>query len=608
MWMHTKSNICTMSSITPTDPWTLPELTRARRAIVVVDVVESVRLMQEDEAGFIDRWRRFVHEVRTEVLPKHGGRMVKSLGDGMLLEFERVPQAVEAAFHAHERIAHPSVGVGRPVSIQLRIGINVSEVVHDELDVYGSGVNLAARIASLAQPGEVVASAALVAELVAGFDCDVEDLGDCFLKHLQDPVHAFRLHKRGNPRASRFESLIGTGTFLPRLAVMPLAVHTDDPSRIPIGELICDSIVARLSVGESLRIVSRLSSSAIARRGLSIGQIASELGVAYVLAGNVAASDGSWLIRLELTETRGESVLLTHEARVLPQDMFYGDDAFSAEVAARVCAAIVTHQLRRTRLQPLPSLEAFTLQLSGTTLMHRAPPLEFARAREVLEALVERHPRAPTPRAWLAKWWVLRTTRGMAPHPKEEAMRALEQTRTALDIDPECTLALAMEGFVQCHMQSDLSAAENSLRTALQMRPSESLAWLFLCVVQGFRGEGEAALHSAETALSLSPLDPMRHYYDALAASAAVAARQPARAIELAQRALLANRNHLPTLRALTVAQAESGDMEGARVTSLRVLELAPQFTVESYLRGAPKGSEATRERYARVFRDVGLP
>ena len=101
-----------MASTTPEAPWVLPELTRAGRAIVVVNVVESVRLMQEDESGFIDRWRRFVHEVRTEVLPKHGRRMVKSLGDGMLLEFERVPQAVAAAFELHAA----STRSGRAVS------------------------------------------------------------------------------------------------------------------------------------------------------------------------------------------------------------------------------------------------------------------------------------------------------------------------------------------------------------------------------------------------------------------------------------------------------------------------------------------------------------
>jgi TolB-like protein len=525
----------------------------------------------------------------------------------MLLEFEAVHASVKAAFAAIDAMrALQHAAAGAPL-LSVRVGVNVAEVVSDELDIYGAGVNLAARIASLAQPGEVVASADLVAELIGGFDCEFEDLGDCYFKHVERPVHAFRLHRRGEAARQRARPADGRA-LLPRLAVLPLRVRDGDGVQQAVAELVCDNIIARISVGESLHVLSRLSTSTIARRGLSLPALAHELDAAYVLDGQARPAGDRWSLHLELFEARSEAVLWMHDDELPTQALCAGDDAFSAEVAAGVCAAIISDQLRRTRLLPLPTLEAFALQLSGTALMHRAPPAEFERARVVLEALVERHPRVPTPRAWLAKWWVLRTTRGISREPKQEAARALEQTRTALDIDPDCTLALAMEGFVQCHMRADLDTAEALLRDALQRRPSESLAWLFLCVVQGFRGDGEAALHSAETALSLSPFDPMRHYYDALAASAAVAARQPARAIELAQRALLANRNHLPTLRALTVAQAESGDVDGARATSLRILEVAPQFTVGAYLQGAPKGSEATRERYARVFRDVGLP
>jgi adenylate cyclase len=596
-----------MSSDAPMDPWPLPELTRARRAIVVVDVVESVRLMQEDETGFIDRWRRFIHTARTEVLPKHGGRLVKSLGDGMLLEFQRVPQAVAAAFSAHECIALQEALSPR-AAVALRIGIHLGDVVSDDLDLYGVGVNLAARLAGLAQPGDVVCSAAVVGDVVAGLDCEIEDLGDCYVKHLPDPIHAFRLHPRGESDGAHHLLALDAESFLPRVAVLPLQLNSSLPTSAALSELICDNIVARLSVSEALRVVSRLSSSAIAGRGLTAAAIGRELGVAYVLSGSAVTAGAHWAIRLELVQVRNGEVVLIHEADLVPQNMFFTDDEFSAEVATKISATVVADQQRRTKLHPLPSLEAFALQLSGTALMHRAHVAEFAGARDVLEALIERHPRAPNPRAWLAKWWVLRTTRGLAQRPQEEASRALEQTRTALDIDPECTLAMAMEGFVQCHMKADLASAENSLRAALRLRPSESLAWLFLSVVQGFKGEGDAALRSAETALALSPLDPMRHYYYALAASAAVAAGQSHKAIALAQQALLANRNHLPTLRALTVAQAESGDVAAARETSKRILELAPQFTVAGYVTNAPKGAEATRQRYARVFSDVGLP
>ena len=168
-----------------------PELHRVRRAIVVVDVVESVRLMQANEADVIDRWRRFVAEVRTQVLPKHGGRMVKSLGDGMLLEFETVPTAVAAAFDIQRTVARYNDGYEPDAQIWLRAGGHVGDVTEDELDVYGPAVNLAARIATLAGPGQIAVSVEARDELASDVDAVLEDLGNCYFKHLVEPVRCF---------------------------------------------------------------------------------------------------------------------------------------------------------------------------------------------------------------------------------------------------------------------------------------------------------------------------------------------------------------------------------------------------------------------------------
>ena len=160
---------------------------------MVVDVVESVRLMQAHEADVIDRWLRFVNEVQTQVLPARGGRIVKSLGDGLLLEFELVPSAAAAALDLQRRITPHNANRGADAAIMLRAGVHVAEVVTDERDIYGSGVNLAARLATLAGPGEVIVSDQVHAMLVPGIDADVEDLGDCFLKHIEGPIRAYRL-------------------------------------------------------------------------------------------------------------------------------------------------------------------------------------------------------------------------------------------------------------------------------------------------------------------------------------------------------------------------------------------------------------------------------
>lgn len=583
----------------------LPALQRARRAIVVVDVVESVRLMQIDEAGTIHRWRRFVNEVRTQVLPAHGGRLVKSLGDGMLLEFENVPQALAATIALQQRVSAYNDGHDAATRLFLRAGVHVSEVVVDELDLFGAGVNLAARLASLAPPGDIVVSEEVHAVALPGLDPEFEDLGPCHVKHLPQPLRAYRLRgaapAAGLPQAAELDAL-------PVLAVLPFVHGGNDASALTWADLLCDSLVLRLCASRHVRVISRLSTQALRGRELALPAIGSLLGARYVLSGRIDLVGGRFVVSAELADTHSGEVLWLGRVGGLAVDLLQPDDGHSHELTQGALLALAEAELRRVRTMPLPSIEGHAMQVGASMLMHRPAADDFGRARDVLEQLIERHPRAPTPRAWMAHWHVLRGTRGLTDNPREEAARAIEQTRRALDADPGNAFALTMEAFADCHLLGDLDAADRRLDEALASNPNEALAWLVRCVVQGFRDQGEAAWGSAQRALALSPLDPQRHYFDALAASAAVAAKRLGEAVTLAERALRANRNHLPTLRALTVAQAESGELDAARATARRVLELEPGFTLRAYLARGPRGAEATRRRYVEALRLAGVP
>ena len=172
-------------------------LARVRRTVVVVDVVESVRLLLSHEEAVIARWCALTRTTTDELLPGHGGRLVKSLGDGMLLEFRDAPQAVATAFALQALCARGNAGLPAEAAMLLRIGVHVCEVIVTELDVFGAGVNLAARLAALGRPGDVVVSAELREQLVPGVHAALEDLGDCFLKHIDQPCRAYRARPVG---------------------------------------------------------------------------------------------------------------------------------------------------------------------------------------------------------------------------------------------------------------------------------------------------------------------------------------------------------------------------------------------------------------------------
>ncbi len=166
-------------------------LPRSQKVVLVIDLVESVRLMSADEAGTVARWHGFVQQAKNHTLPQHHGRLVKSLGDGLMIEFEQARDAVSAAQALHSAITLTNAGSSADHQMHLRAGINSSQIYTDDLDIYGAGVNLAARLATLAGPGETVVSASVRDGLTDGLDTHLEDLGECFFKHIPQPVRAF---------------------------------------------------------------------------------------------------------------------------------------------------------------------------------------------------------------------------------------------------------------------------------------------------------------------------------------------------------------------------------------------------------------------------------
>lgn len=586
---------------------------RSRRAILVVDVVESVRLMQADETGFIGRWRDFVASVRADFLIQYDGRLVKSLGDGLLLEFADESRALAVARAMQRRATALNAGRSPDEQLELRAGLHTAEVVVDQLDIYGSGVNLAARLAGLAGPGQIVLSNEFRLAVGAWDPLDdLEDLGECFLKHLDAPVRAFRTcgmpevrrPTANAPDAPAAATISGT----PSIAVLTFVPSSQASDDRVVAELLSDAIVARLAVCPWLRVISRWSARTLETTNVS-GAIAwSTLRAHFVVQGRIARIGSQSVGSTELVDTLDERVIWAGRQAFRSEDLLSNDDAASQELAAEIARQVVAAQLRHTRNSALPTLEGNRLQFAASRMMHEADPDAFERAHEMITHLIDRHPRSPSPRAWAAMWHVLRVTRGVEHEPERVAGRALDHVNRALDNDDECSLALAMGGFVHCHLRRDLDAADVALDRALALNPSEAWAWLFKSVVATFRGHADEGWTCATRASELSPLDPMRHYFDGLRASAAVAAQRWEDAERLARRSLGVNATHLPTLRGLAIALVQLGRAEEAVAVGSEVLRLDPSFTLQGYLASAPPDGLEARKRNIDALRRAGLP
>jgi class 3 adenylate cyclase/TolB-like protein/Tfp pilus assembly protein PilF len=582
------------------------ELRHAYRAVLFIDVVNSVRLIERDEEGTILRWLRIVDRIENSVLPESGGRVVKHLGDGMLLEFENMRAAASAAFEIQRASARDNAEQPPDCQILLRAGIDVSDVIVSHQDLYGRGVNLAARLMGLAGPGEIVVSARAREQLTPLLDADVEDLGECYLKNIEAPVRAFRIGPPGpHPVVKSHWAL---GELRPTLAVIPFAVRGEAAEQGILGEVLADEIIRALCRTQELNVISRLSTTGFAGRKLDLDEVRLHLRANYAVSGVCRVSGDSVCLDAELVETKTGQIVWENRLTERIVGILEGNHELVGRAVAEISKAIMARELLRTRSQPLPTLESYALLMGAIVSMHRLRSTDFSDARAMLEAILERGPYQPLAQAWLAKWHVLRVQQGWSDNVMDDAHRALELTTRALDSDPEFSLALAVDGFVHMNLLKRFDIARERYNLAIHSNPSDSLALLLRGMMHAFCDEGDQAVRDTELALVLSPLDLHRFFYDSLAASANLTAGDYARALDLAHRSLRANRMHTSTWRVLTVAQWQLGMHEEARESARQLLRLEPAFTVRGYLGHTPGAAFSIGKLIADVLLKAGVP
>lgn len=581
---------------------------RVVRTLLVADMVESVRLMETDEDDLVERWERLALTVVNDVLPIHRGRFVKSLGDGLLLDFASVPSALATAFAIQAHCAQGNTDVSPDRALNLRMSMHTAEVISGELDVYGRGVNLAIRLTSLAGPGDLVVSAEVRDRLTPSLDAEFDDLGECYLKHVRLPVRAYRVHPPGpRPRVATPDSS-EMPSLRPTIAVIPFSTLSRASEEFFVGEIIAEEIIASLSRAPELDVISRLSTTALRDRAGALNDAFHYLNATYVLSGSYRTVAGQLNVVAELAEARSGRVVWSETYKAPITHFLQDDGVLIAPIVQAVAGAVSAHEIRRALVQPLPTLECSTLQMGAVALMHRGGAQDFERARTMLESVIERARMVATPYAWLAKWHVLGFNRGWSLDQKRAGQLALDSTKRALDLDPNCGLALVVDGFIHTNLLRRLDLAAPRYDRALELNPSDSMAWLLKGMLLAFQGDGQQAVEHTERAMRLSPLDPLRYFYESLAASAAVAAGQYDRAIELAQRSLRINRMHTSTLRALAIAQSLAGREDEARRTVSEILAVEPTLTVRKYVERSPATPAGLGTKLGEALRLAGLP
>ncbi len=322
---------------------------QAHKVVLVVDLVESVRLMAIDEAAVVARWGAFMEDAAQRVIPKHKGRLVKSLGDGLLAEFDGAVDAVRAAMALHAFFAPSNRQLPADQQLHLRAGIHASHIYVGEHDVYGHGVNLAARVTTLGGAGDIVVTAPVRDGIVDGVDGEIEDMGESYLKHWPEPVRTWRVYplREGQPNWRTDKREAAASDFRPSITIIPFDARTPAPEHFVIGELIADGVIAQLARSQDMRVIARLSTSAFRDRQATPGEIDARLDAAFVLCGSYATVGKRLLITAELADTRRGEVVWADRISGDTMDLMQVQSGLINHLASTCAHALLNAEGRR---------------------------------------------------------------------------------------------------------------------------------------------------------------------------------------------------------------------------------------------------------------------
>lgn len=581
-------------------------LLRVNKAVLFADVVDSVRLFEVDEEGTIVRWIGFVDDLERRLSASGQGRLVKRMGDGLLAEFDDVSFAARTALDIQDAIRKVNENLGTDRRIELRIGLDVGEILHSsDQDLYGQHVNTAARLSAASRAGQIIVSAAIRNVLASDPDSEFEDLGELHLKNLSQPVSAFLL--RSPDEVPNPSPRIAAKDLQPTIAVLPLMSPTVSQETMIWSNLITEDLVGALARSPALSVISNLSTANFRAKPVELEDIRTKLSADFIVTGSFRHHKGMTLHDLEVVETRTGLVVLSQRLEFDTSELLQQNTIFS-DLANNVHAALLNREMKRALSAPIPSLEGYAILFGAIALLNRLSHQDFNLAGELLTGLIERIPNAPTALAWKARWHVLKVQQGWADDPGLEARLALDCTGRALDIDPQNSGALVAEGFVRNNLLHDLDEAEELFDCALEMTPNDATGRALRAGLYTFRGEGPQAANDAERALHLAPLDPNRFFFQAMAAGANLANKDNARALELASSSLRLNRSHTSTLRIKAVAEWRLGKTDDARKTLAKLLKKQPNFTVSWWRQSSPAADYEMGRAFARSLKELGVP
>jgi TolB-like protein/class 3 adenylate cyclase len=581
---------------------------RRLAAILCADVVEYSRLMGTDEEKTLAALKGHRRELIDPLIHQHRGRIFKTTGDGTLIEFASVVDAVRCAVVVQRGMEDRNANLPESERIRLRIGINLGDVMVDEGDMFGDGVNVASRIEGLAAPGEICVSYSVREQVGEKLPIRFTDFGEHGVKNIARPVRVYRVEKGAESNASAAVTPTQDPLGLadrPSLAVMPFTNMSGDAEQEYFVDGIVEDIITGLSRIRWLHVIARNSTFVYKGRAVDVKQVGRDLGVRYVLEGSLRKAGNRVRLTAQLIEAvSGRHVWAERYDRAL-DDIFAVQDEITLSVVGYIEPNLRQAEIERAKRKRPDSLDAYDLYLHALPYAMVFMPGDADKALPLLRQSLDLDPGFVAAHAAAAWCYEQRYLRGGLDSADKAA--ALAHARAALEAGADDAGTLATAGFVIGLVDHDYDTAMNAIDRGLAMSPSSALALSLGSVILGHAGRTAEAIDYAERALRWCPLDRTVNLPYVGLGIAHCAAGDWEAAIPACGKAEQANpRFSLPYfLRAAALSQL--GRTEEAKAPAQRGLELEPGFTVSGFVR-AHTGRAEIWEPIGDALRRLALP
>jgi adenylate cyclase len=583
-------------------------------AVLAADVAGYSRLMGLDEEGTLARLKAARKTLVDPTIAAHRGRIVKTTGDGMLVEFASAVDAVRSAVEIQHSMAKQNATVPQDQRIEFRIGIHVGDIIFDDNDIFGDGVNIAARLEGIAESGGVCMSDDTYRQVRGKVEIACDDLGPQTLKNIAEAMRTWRVQfgersaAKAQPGSLEVQAPALVLPDKPSIAVLPFQNMSGDPEQEYFADGMVEDIITALSRFKSLFVIARNSSFTYKSKAIDIKQVGRELGVRYVLEGSVRKAAGRVRITGQLIEAASGAHLWADKFDGSLDDIFELQDSVTSSVVGAIAPALDRAEIERATRRPIDNLDAYDCYLRGLAKSYAAKKEAVEDSLSFFYRAIELDSDLSAAYGMAAWCYAYQTIQGWILDRRDVEAEVKRLAFLASDTAQDDGLTLCRAGFALVQVCQDIDTGAAMIDKGLSLNENLALGWRWRAANSLFLGEHEDAINYASRSMRLSPLDPTRYATESTLAAGLLFLQRYDEALQWAGRSLATHPTSMLALRTVVIANALTSNLEKAREALARLRHVHPDLRLSGIKNWLPYRRSEDIEIMIQGFRLAGLP